>query len=801
MTLNLIVQALENFEDGFGFERLCNDIMHLHYPRFKPGGRVHDLGADGLLVLDKDDTRLYVKTSSQQKQTFIFQYSLQQTWKRKIRVTLKKLKDNKVRYDRLVYVTSLAPTRASVVNLQGEAQSTYNKSLEIHDQEFLRVYLEKPENSYLVENYFASYLFQLKRWGIETSIFANVPLIERHKRKALVLLASCVRSQEGEEVKVAAATEVVIGCLYGEDGRVARSQNDITGELGTVFGDKGCLSESLIDTILNNLVKGNRIKQERGKYILTKEEITQIEAKIERAYEQDRSFYQSLLNNSSLKQELTFDQQRDVRMAIAKGIGRVFEQRGFEIANALVDQDVTLTLNEYPEVNLIVRDVVSDLPNELKAETSTIIQRLLTNPTSEEAIYLYGIAESYLVYASFNLDVDARILDLESIRRNVVFIDTDILVQILIGQPKLQNFYRQMLKATQNLGVTMYTLPQMIKELVHKIERAYEDYEYMNRPTNLSSRYLDDLGDIFKTYFTTHINAGRTWDQFINGILGTSRDRNARFHFVETRLETEYNVQCRDLKTEFALDSNKVDELSSMISKERDHLGSFKHEDLYKNDAIIALCLQELQQKDETQLYRLITSDLVLPRIWQEYANNQEHTFVFPPWGWFQYVTHHPASRTRPTDFSLLMKSLTVSPVRPRVPRNLILTLIHFGVNISYYTTEALEELNNRLYKQWVWRQVLTKRPSEITDAQIDDLKYALNNVLGEVEEVVAPDRAELREQHKQDEEVIKRLVSEKRELEEELAHYKKKQVNRERYQRRTDRQRSSEKSKSKRRH
>lgn len=137
MSLNLIIQALEGFEDGFEFERLCNDIMHLHYPGFKPGGRMHDLGADGSLVLDENNTRLYIKSSSRQSQIFVFQYSLQKTWEKKIKDTLQKLKDNKVIYDRLIYVTNLSPTKASVAKLQKKAQESYEKPLEIHDQEFL----------------------------------------------------------------------------------------------------------------------------------------------------------------------------------------------------------------------------------------------------------------------------------------------------------------------------------------------------------------------------------------------------------------------------------------------------------------------------------------------------------------------------------------------------------------------------------------------------------------------------------------------------------------------------------------
>jgi hypothetical protein len=80
MTPNLIIQALEQFGDGFVFERLCNDVMHLHYPGFNPGGGVHDLGVDGLLELEGEETRLYFKTSAVKSEVYVFQYSLKEEW-------------------------------------------------------------------------------------------------------------------------------------------------------------------------------------------------------------------------------------------------------------------------------------------------------------------------------------------------------------------------------------------------------------------------------------------------------------------------------------------------------------------------------------------------------------------------------------------------------------------------------------------------------------------------------------------------------------------------------------------------
>lgn len=78
----------------------------------------------------------------------------------------------------------------------------------------------------------------------------------------------------------------------------------------------------------------------------------------------------------------------------------------------------------------------------------------------------------------------------------------------------------------------------------------------------------------------------------------------------------------------------------------------------------------------------------------------------------------------------------------------------------------------------------LYRRSSEITDANAAELGQALGRVLGEIEELVAPDRTELRDTIRQDRQVIEVLIRDKSELEDELAHYRKKERSRKRYQR-----------------
>jgi hypothetical protein len=682
-------------------------------------------------------------------------------------------------------VTNQRVGRADLVNLQRHALEKYQREVEAHDQEFLRVYLENPSNAWLVENYFASYLAQMRRLGLETSLFINVPLAESQKRRALVLLDACVRSQESQEIREAAATEILLGCIYGDNGQVPRSRKMILEELQATFGDGMCISEDLVAQTLNNLVIQHRVEMADDTYRLSTEEAKRLDVKIEQAYSDDSRFYNSLLEEIKSRVSLTSSQEQDIRRAIAKGIGGVFEQMGIQIANAISERNPNFTLNEYPEINIIARKSVSSLSSEIQEPVLEVMRRLFMMPSDSESEYLYGVSESYLVYASFHLDPDARALDLESIRKNTLLIDTDILLQVMIGLEGLQGLYRKMLKSTQNLGVAMCTLPEMISEFIYKIQRSSDDYNYMNRPARLAGEVLNDLGDVFKAYYTRVAHTGQTWDQYISGLIGASKDKDERASFVANRLETEYGVLVRDFSSEFALDRNEIELFAREINDERVKHQSYKHDDLYTRDAKVALTVRELRLKNHGSRYWLISNDSILARVWQRRTQNMQQVYIFPPQSWFQYLAQNPASRSKPTDFALLMKSLTVSPARPKVPRNLLLTLIRLGVNISNFTTEALIDLNNRLYDQWVWREVLSKRPEEIADDQAVELRQALDSILQRIEETVAPDRLELTQKIVQREATIEELALRNRRLEEENQRLKEKEKNRATYQRR----------------
>ena len=98
---------------------------------------------------------------------------------------------------------------------------------------------------------------------------------------------------------------------------------------------------------------------------------------------------------------------------------------------------------------------------------------------------------------------------------------------------------------------------------------------------------------------------------------------------------------------------------------------------------------------------------------------------------------------------------------------------------------EALAKLYERLQGEWIWQEVINKKPPELTEEQVGELGRSLGRMLERIEEAVAPERVELIESIRQKDTLIGELASEKRGLEEELARYKQKEKKRERYQRR----------------
>lgn len=133
---NKILWTLDNEVDGRTFERLCVDLLHRNgYQDIVPVEGPQDHGRDAEYISQTG-------VDPQGKVTF-FQFSLQKTWRSKLRGELKKVNAYDHKISSYVFVTSQRVRGIEKDQLKEEALKEYGWKLEIYSREWLRLQLSE----------------------------------------------------------------------------------------------------------------------------------------------------------------------------------------------------------------------------------------------------------------------------------------------------------------------------------------------------------------------------------------------------------------------------------------------------------------------------------------------------------------------------------------------------------------------------------------------------------------------------------------------------------------------------------
>lgn len=138
MAHNLTVTKLAQFTDARSFEQLCSSLLVKEYPKIIPLGGPKDGGRDAV-----EPSTIHNLFQTEDGGT-IFQFSLEKTWKSKLRRELKKVFENGYHPSNYVFVSnqSIGTHRDEV---RQHASRTYGVNLETYDIEWLRARLENPD--------------------------------------------------------------------------------------------------------------------------------------------------------------------------------------------------------------------------------------------------------------------------------------------------------------------------------------------------------------------------------------------------------------------------------------------------------------------------------------------------------------------------------------------------------------------------------------------------------------------------------------------------------------------------------
>lgn len=145
MAFNRTIVVLESLTDDFEFERLCSTLLEGEFGSIVPLGGTGDRGRDAV-------AELYTFQGERRREV-IFQYSIQEDWKTKLRSGLEKIRKNGFSPVKFVFVTNRKATIQARETLKEELEREYGCQIDIRDQEWLRTKLESPDYLLLRRQY------------------------------------------------------------------------------------------------------------------------------------------------------------------------------------------------------------------------------------------------------------------------------------------------------------------------------------------------------------------------------------------------------------------------------------------------------------------------------------------------------------------------------------------------------------------------------------------------------------------------------------------------------------------------
>ena len=137
--LNQVLWTLDNETDSDTFERLCVDLLYrTGYSDIVPVGKKKDRGRDA----EEDRRRIPIFLAPSGEKTF-FQFSLADSWEKKLDDELEKVKRNQHDIDAFLFVTTASVTGTMRDKLAAHVKEAYHWNLEIRDREWLRLQMEE----------------------------------------------------------------------------------------------------------------------------------------------------------------------------------------------------------------------------------------------------------------------------------------------------------------------------------------------------------------------------------------------------------------------------------------------------------------------------------------------------------------------------------------------------------------------------------------------------------------------------------------------------------------------------------
>lgn len=606
---HIINIALDVYTDFRKFEELATTI--LNDDGYSTIIAVGGIGDDGV---DAEENRFF----NDGTEKTIFQYSLDKSPKQKIVNTIEKLKSKGIKFNNLVYVTTVQIN--NIGDIRAEIRKKYGNdfSVEIIERTTIISRLQK-DNDKLFKRYFPDIKAQVASL-IESETYFDGNSKDSFQSSLLKCSLLFTFNPGAQPTRKDLFDKLILSVVVSQKD-VAIS--DIKSFLKKQYSRE--IPEDQIKSSLERLKKDKLISENDGKIRTTTKTIEVMEGNVSGINKETEALIEDIAEKVKKIASKSIDAATlsKIKANIKESLSAYFRLHGFDCVNNNKISTIGINNNE----DLIKITKANGLSNELGDLLVYALGDTLKNPTERQAETLFKWAKAFIGLQILNLDPTLKEFQKTTFSQKTFIVDTDVLLNCIVKENTLNKTYVRLIKELKSYGCKLIIPEEVITEVL-KHGDAQSNYNYIKNSfdsvdENIVSQQIHNV--FVKGYYTGIIDNTipriTAFKQYLSNYIDESSPRSFLIEVINHYFPNTFQIKDLSEISNKVIDNDQIERLTEKINNITKQ--TFKAQwrspeenlDISRNDArmyLTAYNLNNINQSTETTIlphnYYLLTN-------------------------------------------------------------------------------------------------------------------------------------------------------------------------------------------------
>ncbi|HML71119.1 MAG TPA: hypothetical protein PKA78_07100 [Macellibacteroides fermentans] len=551
---HIINIALDNYTDFRKFEELATTILNDDgYNNIIAVGGIGDDGVDA-------EQNKYFNDGTEKT---IFQYSLDKSPKQKIINTIEKLQSSKIKFNNIVYVTTVLINNIGDIKADIRKKYGNNFSIEIIERTTIISRLQK-NNDKLFKRYFPDIKVQLASL-IESETYFNGTSKDSFQSSLLKCSLLFTFNPEAQSTRKDMFDKLILSVVVSYK-KVSISEIKLF--LKKQYSRD--IPDDQIKSSIERLKKDKLVSENDGKILTTIKTIEVIEGNVLGINNETEALIEDIIEKVKKTTTKSIDAVilSKIKSNIKESLSAYFRLHGLDCVN---NNQLSITNIDSNE-DLIRITKANGLSNELGDLLVYALGDTLKNPTEKQADILFKWAKAFIGLQILNLDPTLKEFQKTTFAQKTFIVDTDVLLNCIVKENSLNKTYVRLIKELKACGCKLIIPEEVITEVL-KHGDAQSNYNYIKSTFESVDENIisEQIHNVFvKGYYAgiieNTIPKTTSFKQYISNYIDESSPRSFIVDVINHYFPNTFQIKDLSDISKQSIDNDHIERLTERIN-------------------------------------------------------------------------------------------------------------------------------------------------------------------------------------------------------------------------------------------